>query len=281
MLDRSEQNRFYRIVSEIILSLKNPSVKGLVKLRQSARRRRELGRFPVEGFAEIEVGLAAKTTFPEAYCCPAFFRDRTEEALLRRLEATGATVTELGKDAFAKVAYREHPDGLFAVAEIWELKTDRLSLGTDPLVLVLDEIEKPGNLGGILRTADAFGVTAVLLADPALDFFNPNVIRASRGLSLSMPVAAGTKEEIFTYLLKQEIRILGSSAKNPRPLWETDLKGATAIILGSEREGLGSFWRERFDEALVIPMSGTADSLNVSVAASCFLSEAARQRRDG
>ena len=252
-----------------------------MKLRQSARRRRELGRFPVEGFAEIEVGLAAKTTFSEAYFCTAFFRDRTEEALLRRLEATGATVTELGKDAFAKVAYREHPDGLLAVAEIWELKIGRLSLGTNPLVIVLDEIEKPGNLGGILRTADAFGVAAVLLADPALDFFNPNVIRASRGLSLRMPVAAGTKEEIFTYLLKNELRILGASAKNPVPLWEADLTGAFAIVLGSECEGLGSFWRERLDEALVIPMSGTADSLNVSVAASCFLSEAARQRCDG
>ncbi|MFP6887520.1 MAG: RNA methyltransferase [Opitutales bacterium] len=266
-------------MSETILSLKNPSVKGLVKLHQSARHRREMGRFPVEGFAEIEAGLAAKTTFTEAYFSPAFFRDRTEQALLRRLEATGATVTELGKDAFAKVAYREHPDGLLAVAETWELKTERLSLGPNPLVLVLDEIEKPGNLGGILRTADALGVVAVLLADPALDFFNPNVLRASRGLSLSVPVAAGTKEETFDYLLKNELRILGASAKNPAPLWEADLTGASAIILGSEREGLGPFWRERLDEALVIPMCGTADSLNVSVVAACFISEAERQRR--
>ncbi len=266
-------------MNQVILSLQNSRVKELVKLRESPRRRRELSLFPVEGLREIEVGIDAELLFSEVYFCPFFFRDRGEEILLHRLKETDAELVELGKDAFAKSAYRENPEGMIALAETFDLQPSRLSLGANPLVLVLDEVEKPGNLGAVLRSAEAFGVDAVLLSDAAVDFFNPNVIRSSQGLSLRIPVAVGSKEEILAWLRFQNLTIFGSSSKNSVPLWEGNFASGVSILLGSEREGLGPFWMENQDESLVIPTSGSSDSLNLSVSAACFLSEATRQRR--
>tara|TARA_B110000438_G_scaffold124240_1_gene121069 strand:+ start:95 stop:931 length:837 start_codon:yes stop_codon:yes gene_type:complete len=266
-------------LSEIILSLQNSRVKELVKLRESPRRRRELSLFPIEGLREIEVGIDAERMFTEVYFCPSFFRERGEEILLHRFKETDVELVEMGKDAFAKSAFRENPEGLIALAKTFDLQPSRLSLGSHPLVLVLDEVEKPGNLGAVLRSAEAFGVDAVLLSDAVVDFFNPNVIRSSQGLSLRLPVAVGSKEEILAFIRAHKLSICGSSSKNAVPLWEGDFTDGVAILLGSEREGLGSFWMENQDESLVIPMSGSADSLNLSVSAACFLSEAVRQRR--
>jgi TrmH family RNA methyltransferase len=178
-------------LSEIILSLQNLRVKELVKLRESPRRRRELSLFPIEGLREIEVGIDAERMFTEVYFCPSFFHQRGEDILLHRFNETEAELFELGKDAFAKASYRESPDGIIALAQTFDLQPSCLSLGANPLVLVLDEVEKPGNLGAVLRSAEAFGVDAVLLSDAVVDFFNPNVIRSSQGLSLRMPVAVG------------------------------------------------------------------------------------------
>ena len=269
---------FTVVLSEIILSLQNSRVKELVKLRESPRRRRELGLFPIEGLREIEVGIDAERNFTEVYYCPSFFRKRGEDILLHRFNETEAELFELGKDAFAKSSYRETPDGVMALARTFDLQPSRLSLGVNPLVLVLDEVEKPGNLGAVLRSAEAFGVDAVLLSDAAVDFFNPNVIRSSQGLSLRMPVAVGSKTESLDFLRAHNLRICGSGSKNAVPFWEGDFTNGVALLLGSEREGLGSFWIENQDESLVIPMSGSAGSLNLSVSAACFLSEAARQR---
>ena len=267
-------------MSKVILSLQNSRVKELVKLRESPRRRRELSLFPIEGLREIEVGIDAERIFTEVYFCPSFFRERGEEILLHRFKETDAELVELGKDAFAKTAYREHPEGVIALAKTFDLQPSCLSLGANPLVLVLDEVEKPGNLGAVLRSAEAFGVDAVLLSEAAVDFFNPNVIRSSQGLSLRMPVAVGSKEEILAFILAHNLSVCGSSSKNAVPLWEGNFaSGGVAILFGSEREGLGSFWIENQDESLVIPMVGTSDSLNLSVSVACFLSEAVRQRR--
>ncbi len=249
-----------------------------MKLRESPRRRRELSLFPIEGLREIEVGIDAGRVFTEVYFCPSFFRERGEEILLHRFNDTEVELVELGKDAFGKSAYRENPEGLIALAKTFDLQPDRLSFGAKPLVLVLDQVEKPGNLGAVLRSAEAFGVDAVLLSDAVVDFFNPNVIRSSQGLSLRMPVAVGSKEEILAFIRAHELSICGSSSKNAVPLWEGDFASGVAILFGSEREGLGPFWMENQDESLVIPMSGSSDSLNLSVSAACFLSEAARQR---
>ena len=271
---------FTVVLSEIILSLQNSRVKELVKLRESPRRRRELGLFPIEGLREIEVGIDVELLFSEVYFCPSFFRERGEEILLHRLKETDVELIELGKDAFAKSAYRENPEGVIALAETFDLQPNRLSLGANPLVLVLDEVEKPGNLGAVLRSAEAFGVDAVMLSDAAVDFFNPNVIRSSQGLSLRMPVAVGSKEEILACIRSHSLSLCGSSSKSSVPLWEGNFASGVAILLGSEREGLGPFWMENQDESFVIPMSGSSDSLNLSVSAACFLSEVARQRRN-
>ena len=269
---------FKRLVSEVIVSTKNPRVKQLVKLRESARRRREVGRFPIEGLREINAGLAAEVAFAEAFFCPSFFRDRGEKSLLQQIEHSGAELVELGKEAFSKASYRQHPEGILVLATARTLSIDQISLGENSLVLVLDEIEKPGNLGAILRTASAFGADALLLAEPSVDFFNPNVLRASRGLSLSFPVASASRDEVYAFLKEQELRIFGTSAKHVSSIWGADLSGGSAILLGSEKQGLGDYWRERWDEALFVPMAGTADSLNVSAAAACILYEMARQR---
>jgi len=238
-----------------------------------------LSLFPIEGLREIEAGIDAERIFTEVYFCPSFFRERGEEILLHRLKETDAELVELGKNAFAKSAYRENPEGVIALAKTFDLQPSRLSLGANSLVLVLDEVEKPGNLGAVLRSAEAFGVDAILLSDAAVDFFNPNVIRSSQGLSLRLPVAVGSKEDVLAFIRAHNLRICGSSSKNAVPLWEGNFASGVAILFGSEREGLGSFWMENQDESLVIPMSGSSDSLNLSVSAACFLSEAARQRR--
>ena len=268
-------------MSEPILSLQNARVKELVKLRDSARRRRQLSRFPVEGAHELQVGLETDLLFLEAYFCPELFCDAGETDLLARLEGAGADLVELGFDAFRKAAYRQNPDGLLAVAATRSLDLDEIDLPTaaPPLVLVLDEVEKPGNFGAILRTASAFGTDALLLSDPALDFFNPNVTRASRGLSLGFPVGLASKEQVHAFLRENGLRLFGTSAKNATPLRDADLAQPAAILLGSEREGLGPFWQERIDEALVIPMLGPADSLNLAAAAACLTYEASVQRR--
>ena len=267
-------------MSEPILSLQNPRVKELVKLRDSARRRRQLSRFPVEGLRELQAGLEADLLFLESYFCPEFFRRAGETDLLARLEGAGADLVELGPDAFRKAAYRQSPDGLLAVAATRSLDLDEIDLSAaePPLVLVLDEVEKPGNLGAVLRTASAFGADGLLLSDPALDFFNPNVTRSSRGLSLGFPVGLGSKEQVHAFLRENGLRLFGTSAKRGIPLREADLAQPAALLLGSEREGLGSFWQERLDQALTIPMPGSADSLNLAAAAACLTYEAAAQR---
>ncbi len=266
-------------MTEVIRSKSNPRIKLLVKLRESARRRREMSLFTIEGLREIEAGMAARLSIVSAFFCPPFFRERGEERLLEQIENTGAETFELSKEVFSKCAYRENPEGIILLANTRSLELDGSALEGKSLVLVLDQVEKPGNLGAILRTASAFAVDYLLLSDPSVDLHNPNVTRASRGLSLNFPLALGSKEEIVTVLRGQGFRILGTSTHAGTILWDANLTGRTAILMGSESKGLGSFWRGNCNETLIVPMSGEGDSLNVSAAAACILGEASRQRR--
>ena len=266
-------------MTDIIRSKANFRIKQLVKLRESARRRRELGLFTIEGLREIEVGLSSGLSIVNAFFCPAYFRERGEESLMRQIGAAGIETFELGKDVFSKCAYRENPEGIILLANTLALELDDSALSESSLILVLDQVEKPGNLGAILRTASAFGVDYLLLSDPSVDVHNPNVTRASRGLSLSFPLALGSKEEILSVLRGQGFRILATSAHAGTILWEVSFLGRTAVVMGSESKGLGSFWCGNCDETLIVPTSGEGDSLNVSAAAACILGEARRQRR--
>jgi len=263
---------FLELVKEIISSTTNPKVKELVRLRQSPRRRRDLGLFVAEGVTEIDALFRAGRTVREIYYCESFAGSAKGSEFLEARNGDGCLAMMLGSEAFAKASYKNNPDGVLAVAESWDL--DLPAAPQSPrLVLVLDEIEKPGNLGAILRTAEAFGVSNLLLSEPVLDFFNPNVVRSSRGLMASLPVNAGTKKEVCSWLEEEGLRLVGTSAKSSKPYWDLQLRGGTAFVLGSEKEGLGEFWKERIREWACIPMEGEASSLNLNASAACLLAE--------
>jgi TrmH family RNA methyltransferase len=262
---------------EKISSLQNPRVKQLVKLRER-RDRDEAGVFLVEGYREVRRALEKKVALQELYYAPEWFLGENEPALLRDAEAAGAQLFELTKAAFAKVAYRERPDGLLAVAPQWKRQVDDLKLGANPFVLVVEAIEKPGNLGTILRSADAAGCDAVIVCDPVTDIFNPNVVRASTGVLFSVPLVVSESAQVAEWLRRKEMKTVATTPAAKMLYSDADLRGPLAVIMGSEQYGLSDFWLKRADLPVRIPMAGQADSLNVAMATIITLFEAVRQR---
>jgi TrmH family RNA methyltransferase len=262
---------------EKITSLQNPRIKQLVRLRDR-RPRDEAGLFIIEGYREVRRALEKAVPLRELYFSPDWFLGENEPALLVRAEAEGAQLFELSKEAFAKVAYRERPDGLLAVAPQWRRTLADLTLRPPPLVLVVEAIEKPGNLGTILRSADAAGVDAVMVCDPVTDIFNPNVVRSSTGVLFSVPVVVSDSPSVCRWLKDHGIRAVGTTPAAETLYTATDLRGPLAIIMGSEQYGLSEFWLKESDARVRIPMAGQADSLNVAMATIITLFEAVRQR---
>ncbi len=265
------------IPSEKITSLQNPRVKQLVRLRER-RDRDEAGLFLIEGYREIRRALEKGVQPKEFYFSPDWFLGENEPALLEQARAAGAQLFELSKDAFAKVAYRERPDGLLVVAPQWKHSLDDLSLRERPFLLVCESIEKPGNLGTILRSADAAGCDAVIVCDPVTDLFNPNVVRASTGVLFSVPVVVSDGATVHAWLKAKGIRTAATTPHTTNLYTQTDLRGPLAIIMGSEQYGLSEFWMKGADVLVRIPMAGQADSLNVAMATIITLFEAVRQR---
>ncbi|MGH7996723.1 MAG: TrmH family RNA methyltransferase [Opitutaceae bacterium] len=265
--------------AEKITSLQNPRVKQLVKLRDR-RPRDEAGLFLVEGYREIRRALEKAVPLRELYFCPEWFLGVNEPDLLRRAGESGAELVELSKEAFAKVAYRERPDGLLAVAPQWKRRLDDLKFsGAAPFLLIVEGIEKPGNLGTILRAADAAGCDAVIVCDPVTDLFNPNVVRASTGVLFSVPCVVAESAEVRPWLRGRGIRAVATTPAASTLHTEADLRGPLAVVMGSEQYGLSEFWLGNADESVRIPMAGQADSLNVAMAALITLFEAVRQRQ--
>jgi TrmH family RNA methyltransferase len=262
---------------EKITSLQNPRVKQLVKLRDR-RPRDEAGVFLVEGYREIRRALEKNVTLQELYVSPAWFLGENEPQLIAEAERAGAQVFELSKEAFAKVAYRERPDGLLAVAPQWKRSLADLELPAAPFLLVVEAIEKPGNLGTILRSADAAGCDAVIVCDPVTDIFNPNVVRASTGVLFSVPLVVSATEEVFAWLKTKNVRAVATTPAAEKVYTDVDLRGPLAIVMGSEQYGLSEFWLQNCDMPVRIPMAGQADSLNVAMATIITLFEAVRQR---
>jgi TrmH family RNA methyltransferase len=259
-----------------ITSTANPRIKQLVALRR--RREREQAAVTlVEGQAEIELALAAHVRPRELYYCSelsaaAGLHLATDSAAL------GAEVIRVSRPVFEKISYRDGPDGWLAVVPAVEADLDHIQLPPDPLVVVCAGLEKPGNLGAILRTADAAGVAAVIAADPVTDWGNPNVVRASKGTVFSVPVASGPREQVLAWLGTHGIRIAAATPAARQLVTEADLTGPTAIAVGAEQAGLSAEWLERADIQVRIPMFGRADSLNVSTSAAIIAYEAVRQR---
>ncbi|HHN47351.1 MAG TPA: RNA methyltransferase [Bacteroidales bacterium] len=262
-------------VLEKISSFQNPRVKDIVKMHRS-KVRREKGLMLVEGLREVLLAIDAGFETEFLMVCPALFQE--EYLLPAQNLITEQTCFEVSKGIFAKMAYREKSDGILAVMRTSANKLEEIKLSTNPLLIVLESVEKPGNLGAILRTADAANADAVLVCDPLTDVFNPNVIRSSLGCVFTRQLATCTSEQALDWLRKNEIEPLATSLSGTKHHYQCNLKKPLAFILGTEADGLSNFWLSNVKLHVKIPMHGTIDSLNVSVSTAILLYEALRQR---
>ena len=260
-----------------ISSTANPRVKALLRLRQR-RHRDEAGETLVEGFEELSLALAAGVIPKVVYHCPQLASEREWDAVHRTSALESAELIQVSPTVFAKIAYRESPDGWLAVLPSVPASLDALVPGPQPLILVCAGVEKPGNLGAMLRTADAAGVTAVIAADPGTDWSNPNVIRASKGSVYTVPVAAASEHEVLAWLAERAIPVLAATPGAQTLYTDLDLRGPLAIAVGAEDVGLSPGWLAAAHLRALIPMNGQVDSLNVSASAAILLYEAVRQR---
>jgi len=261
---------------EKITSAQNPRIKNLVALQRS-RERRLLNRIIIEGYREINLALAAGFPVKELYTCRSLDNENRLSLLMEHL--VKGQVFEISWDVFEKLAYREASDGLIAVAEPKLLKLNNIQLSSNPLIIVLEAVEKPGNLGAILRTADAANVDAVIVCDPLSDLYNPNAIRSSIGCIFTKQVVACTSSEAIEWLYKKNIPTYAAALTATNYYHETDLSGTAALVMGTEATGLSRLWLNKADHQIKIPMLGRIDSLNVSTSAAILVFEAMRQRR--
>ena len=266
------------VSEEVIQSRQNPRIQGVARLRDRAERESR-GLFLVEGLRELSRALERKIKIEEVYFCPALFRSAEAAELVTHCRAARIICCEVGQSAFEKISGREGPDGLIGVAKIWDCSLSQLALPSNPLLLLVESIEKPGNLGALLRTADSAGCHALLVCEPTTDLFNPNVVRASQGAVFSMPCAVCSSAEVQAWMKANQIRSFATTPAATKVFWDSDYRGRVAILLGSEKDGLSEFWLKQADEKISIPQAGLSDSLNVSNAAAIVLFEAVRQRR--
>jgi TrmH family RNA methyltransferase len=259
-----------------ITSTANPRIKALTRLRRR-RHRDEAGVTLVEGYEELALALSAGVSPRTVYHCPELAAGVEWDAVAPAL--AGTEVVRVTRPVFDKIAYRESPDGWLAVLPSVGVPLAGLEPGADPLVLVCVGVEKPGNLGAMLRTADAAGVSCVIAADPGTDWSNPNVVRASKGAVYSLPVAAADDRAVLDWLAAREVPILAGTPDADRAYTDLDLRGPLAVAVGAEDTGLPAAWLDAARWRALIPMSGRVDSLNVSASAAILLFEAVRQRR--
>jgi TrmH family RNA methyltransferase len=273
----------------LITSPANPRLKALVALRRR-RTREETGTTLVEGHEELALALASGVRPQTVFVCPELFSPSghagtqeigRQEDLVDHARQLGAEVVRLNRTAFEKVAYREGPDGLLAVVPAVGRPLVAVRTGPDPLILVAQRVEKPGNLGAMLRTADAAGVAAVIAADPVTDWGNPNVVRASKGTVFAVPVAAATTAETLGWLAAQDTRLVVTTPETKLLYTEVDLSGNVALAVGAEKHGADDALLEAAAYRVRIPMHGKANSLNVAASAAVVLFEARRQRSAG
>ena len=253
-----------------ITSLQNPRVKHIVRLRDDRRQRQKDGLMLVEGFDEIQLALSTGHKPQTVLSSP--------ELASGQLGAVNAETITVNRAVFEKISYRENPDGWLAIFPIPRDSLDNLKLGAPPLLIVAESIEKPGNLGAILRTADAAHVDAVIVCDPRADASNPNVVRASRGAIFTVPVIETNSAQAVVFLQRSNIRILAATPSAEAEYTRQDLRGPLAVAVGTEDEGLSDFWLSQADMRVKIPMVGKVNSLNVSVSTALIVYETLRQR---
>lgn len=260
---------------EYITSAQNPKIKTLLELQEKSKARRREGLFVVEGKRELlhclSVGYKPHTIF----VCSDILSETDMNEISSRAEGK---IIDIPSQLYEKVAYRGGTEGVIAEVFCKTHTIDSLEVKENPLIVVLESVEKPGNLGAVLRSADASGADAVIICDPLTDLYNPNLIRASIGSVFTVPTIAATSAETISWLKARNINIYTAQLQDSEWYYDTDMKKGTAIVMGTEATGLSEIWREAADAHIKIPMLGKLDSLNVSVSAAILLFEAVKQR---
>lgn len=259
---------------EVITSAQNPKIKTLLQLQQKSSERRKAGLFVVEGQRELDHCVNAGYEIDTLFACPAILGNDASALY------PGVKCFEVSRDVYDKIAYRGGTEGIIAEMHTKKVTLSNLNLPENPLIVVLESVEKPGNLGAVLRSADASGVDAVIVCNPLTDLYNPNLIRSSIGAIFTVPCVACSSEECIAFLKANNIKILTAQLQDSHLYYNTDMRCGTAIIMGTEATGLTNIWREAADAHIRIPMLGRLDSLNVSVSAAILMYEAVRQRNN-
>ncbi len=253
-----------------ITSLQNPTIKYIVKLRENKRQRQQDGLMLVEGVDELTLALESGLKPDALFNAPEI--DSTA------LDISSAPITTVTRAVFEKISYRDNPDGWLGLFPIPKKSLSDIQLSKSPFVILAESVEKPGNLGAILRTADAAHVDAVIVCDPRVDVWNPNVVRASRGALFTVPTVEADNESALVWLRSKKMRILAATPSADVDYTHVDLREPVAIAVGTEDEGLTDFWMSNADMKVKIPMLGKVNSLNVSIATALITYEVVRQR---
>ncbi len=258
-----------------ISSTQNSYIKDLLKLQDKSRDRKKKGLFLIEGQREISLAIKGNYQIDTMLFVPEMFSKEN----LNQIQKHTSQSIEITKEVYQKLAYRDTTEGVIAVVKSKGFSLDTVNFNTStPLILVLEGIEKPGNIGAMLRTADAANVDAVFIADPKTDLFNPNIIRSSVGCVFTNQIAVATSEEMIDFLQAKNINIYSATLQNSNQYHKNDYTKATALVVGTEATGITQIWRDKATQNINIPMQGEIDSMNVSVAAAILTFEAKRQR---
>ena len=258
-----------------ITSAQNPYIKSLLLLQEKAKARKQSGTFLIEGIRELELAIKGKYEIETLL----FVSDILAEKTIAKFTKAATETIEISKEVYQKLAYRDTTEGILAVAKTKPLTLDALSLPANPLLLVLEAMEKPGNIGAMLRTCDAAKVDAVILANPKTDVYNPNIVRSSVGCLFTNQIAVCSTEEAIAYLQQNHIAIYSATLQNATDYTTQNYTTPTALVIGTEATGLSTPWRTASTQNIIIPMEGEIDSMNASVAAAILIFEAKRQRR--
>lgn len=257
-----------------ITSVQNPYIKSLVQLQEKAKTRKQTGTFLIEG--QREIMLAQKGGYELETIL--FLPELISENDIKQLTRQKVELIEISKEVYQKLAYRDTTEGILAIAKTKSLQLSDLKLSDNPLILVAEATEKPGNLGALLRTADAANLDAVIIANPKSDMYNPNVVRSSVGCLFTRQIATGSTEDVIAYLKEKNISIYCATLQDSTYYHTQDYTTPSALVVGTEATGLTDAWRTESTKNIIIPMQGEIDSMNVSVAAAILIFEAKRQR---
>jgi len=261
-----------------ISSIHNPLVRNTIALKEKSRERKKNGLFIIEGVKELELAMKGQYALRTILFYPELISSDAISELIQDITSPPELIA-ISKDIFQKLAHRDTTEGLLAIAVTKEHSLESLKFKNDnPLILVAEAPEKPGNIGALLRTADAADLDAVIIANPKSDLYNPNIIRSSVGCVFTTKIALGSTEEIIQFLKRHEITINCAALSASKPYTEVDFSKGTAIVVGTEATGLSEQWLNKASQNIIIPMHGEIDSMNVSVSAAILIFEARRQR---